>query len=123
MAEGWLRHLAGDRFEAHSAGAEPTVVRPLAIRVMAEVGVDISHQRSKALEAYRGEPFDYVIMVCDDAAERCPVFLGGGTRLHWPLPDPSRGGGTQEERSQVFRSVRDRLRRLIAQLLSTSGPA
>src|SRR5579883_657399 len=88
MAEGWLRHLAGDRFEAHSAGTEATQVHPLAIRVMAEVGIDISGQHSKTIEEYLGQPFDWVITVCDQAAEACPLFPGGGERLHWSLLDP-----------------------------------
>src|SRR6476659_6506191 len=82
MAEGWLRHLAGNRFDAYSAGTEATVVRPLAITVMAEVGVDISGQRSKTLDAYVNQPWDFVITVCDDANEACPYFPGGKKRLH-----------------------------------------
>src|ERR1700730_11527702 len=105
IAEGWLRHLAGDRFEAHSAGSEATLVRPFAIRAMAEAGVDISRQRSKTLDEYRGHPFDYVITVCDWAAETCPVFPGKGTRLHWSLRDPSQATGTEEERLGCFRRV------------------
>jgi arsenate reductase (thioredoxin) len=107
MAEGLLRHLAGDRFEAHSAGTEATYVRPLAIRAMEEVGVDISGQESKTLDRYLQEPFDYVITVCDDANEVCPFFPGAESRLHWSLPDPSRAEGSEEERLAVFRSVRD----------------
>ena len=110
MAEGLLRDLAGDRFEVHSAGTEATHVRPLAIRAMDEVGVDFSGQESKTLEHYLGEPFDYVITVCDDANETCPFFPGAKKRLHWSLPDPSAAEGTEEERLAVFRSVRDALR-------------
>jgi arsenate reductase (thioredoxin) len=109
MAEGLLRHLAGDSFEAHSAGTEATHVRPLAIRAMEEVGVDISGQESKTLERYLEEPFDYVITVCDDANEACPVFPGAKNRLHWSFEDPSRAEGSEEERLAVFRSVRDRI--------------
>ncbi len=109
MAEGLLRHLAGERFEAHSAGTEATHVRPLAIRVMDEIGVDISEQEWKTLERYLGEPFDYVITVCDDANEACPFFPGAKKRLHWSLPDPSAAKGSEEERLAVFRSVRDQL--------------
>jgi arsenate reductase len=83
MAEGLLRHLAGDRFEVMSAGTEATSVRPEATRAMAELGVDISGQSSKALERYLGETFDYVVTVCDDANETCPVFPGAKNRLHW----------------------------------------
>ncbi len=110
MAEGLLRHLAGDRFEAHSAGTEATQLRPLAIRAMDEIGVDISSQESKTLERYLREPFDYVITVCDDANEACPFFPGASNRLHWSFEDPSRAGGSEEERLAVFRSVRDRIR-------------
>src|ERR671937_157293 len=88
MAEGWLRHLAGDRFDACSAGTEATRVRPLAIRAMAEAGIDISRQESKTLDRYLGEPFDAVITVCDPANEACPVFRGAARRLHWRFPDP-----------------------------------
>jgi arsenate reductase (thioredoxin) len=110
MAEGLLRHLAGDRFEAHSAGTEATLVRPLAIRVMDEVGVDISGQESKTLERYRGEHFDYVITVCDDANEACPFFPGAKNRLHWSFEDPARAEGSEEERLAIFRRVRDEIR-------------
>jgi arsenate reductase (thioredoxin) len=122
MAEGLLRHLAGDRFEAHSAGTEATHVRPLAIRAMDEIGVDISGQESKTLERYLGVPFDYVITVCDDANEACPFFPGATNRLHWSLPDPSAAKGTEEERLEVFRSVRDALRdRVQAELVDGRG--
>jgi arsenate reductase len=110
MAEGLLRHLAGDRFEAMSAGTEATQVRPLAVRAMEEIGVDISHQASKTLERYLQEPFDYVITVCDDANEACPFFPGAQSRLHWSFEDPSKAEGSEEERLAVFRSVRDRIR-------------
>jgi arsenate reductase (thioredoxin) len=122
MAEGLLRHLAGDRFEAYSAGTEATYVRPLAIRAMDEIGVDISGQESKMLERYLGEPFDYVITVCDDANEACPFFPGAKNRLHWSLPDPSAAKGSDEERLAVFRSVRDRMRnRMQAELVDGRG--
>ncbi len=109
MAEGLLRHLAGDRFEVHSAGTEATNIRPLAARAMAEIGADISDQESKTLDRYLGEPFDYVVTVCDDANEACPVFPGAKERLHWSFPDPSRVTGTEEERLAVFRAVRDEI--------------
>jgi arsenate reductase (thioredoxin) len=122
MAEGLLRHLAGNRFEAHSAGTEATHIRPLAIRAMDEIGVDISGQESKTLERYLGKPFDYVITVCDDANEACPFFPGATNRLHWYLPDPSAAKGTEEERLEVFRSVRDALRdRVQAELVDGRG--
>ena len=113
MAEGLLGELAGDRFEAYSAGTEATRVRPEAIEAMREVGVDISGQKSKTLDQYLGEPFDYVVTVCDNANESCPVFPGAKRRLHWSLPDPSAVTGAGEERMEAFRSVRDRIRTLI----------
>jgi arsenate reductase (thioredoxin) len=122
MAEGLLRHLAGECFEVQSAGTEATHVRPLAIRAMDEIGVDISGQESKTLERYLGEPFDYVITVCDDANEACPFFAGATERLHWSLPDPSAAEGSEEERLAVFRSVRDQLRdRMQAELVDGRG--
>jgi arsenate reductase (thioredoxin) len=117
MAEGLLRHLAGDRFEAHSAGTEATRVRPLAIQAMKEVGVDISGQESQTLERYLGKHFDYVITVCDDANEACPFFPGAKNTLHWSLEDPSRAGGSEEERLALFRRVRDDLKKRIEQEL------
>ncbi len=119
MAEGLLRHLAGDRFEVYSAGTEATHVRPLAMRAMDEVGVDISGQESKTLERYLGEPFDYVITVCDDASEACPFFPGARTRLHWSLEDPSQADGSEEERLATFRRVRDEIGKRIEQELVT----
>ena len=110
MAEGLLRHLAGDRFDAYSVGTEATRVRPLAIRVMAELGIDISNQESKTLDRYLGEPFDAVITVCDQANESCPLFLGAKERLHWSFPDPSKATGTEDDQLAVYRSVRDAIR-------------
>ena len=117
MAEGLLRHLAGDRFEVYSAGTEATHVRPLAIRAMAELGIDISGQESKTLDRYLGEPFDAVITVCDQANESCPVFFGAKKRLHWSFPDPSTAIGTEEERFTMYRDVRDAIAGRIAQEL------
>lgn len=107
MAEGLLRHLGGERFEAFSAGTEATHVRPLAVAAMAELGIDVSEQESKTLDRYLGEPFDAVITVCDQAAEACPVFPGAKRRLHWSFPDPSKATGTWEEQLVVYRQVRD----------------
>src|ERR687890_2360994 len=119
MAEGLLRHLAGDRFEAMSAGTEATHVRPLAVRAMKEIGVDISGQVSKTLDRYLNEPFDHVITVCDDANEACPFFPGAANRLHWSFEDPSRARGSEEEQLAVFRSVRDRIKdRVQAELVN-----
>ncbi len=109
MAEGLLRHLAGDRFEVMSAGTEATFVRPEAISVMAELGIDISGQESETLDRYLDEPFDHVVTVCDDANEACPVFPGAKNRLHWSFRDPSRATGGDEERLGAFREVRDEI--------------
>src|SRR3954454_22806827 len=98
MAEGLLRALAGDRFEAMSAGTEATHVRPLAIRAMEEIGIDISGQESKTLDRYLKEPFDHVITLCDDANEACPFFPGAMNRLYWSFEDPSKAEGTEEQR-------------------------
>ena len=110
MAEGFLRYLAGDRFEAFSAGTEATHVRPLAVRAMAELDIDISGQASKTLSRYLNDRFDKVITVCDEANETCPVFYGARDRLHWSFPDPSKATGTEEEQLTVFRHVRDAIR-------------
>jgi arsenate reductase len=117
MAEGILRDLAGDRFEVTSAGTEATHVRPLAIRAMDEISIDISGQESKTLERYLGESFDYVITVCDDANEACPFFPGADKRLHWSFEDPSRAEGSEDERLAIFRRVRDEIRERIEQEL------
>ncbi len=122
MAEGLLRHLAGDRFEVMSAGTEATHVRPLAIRAMGEVGVDISAQESETLGRYLREPFDHVITVCDEANEACPFFPGARERLHWSFPDPSKAQGTEEERLEVFRRVRDDIEdRIRRELIGTDN--
>jgi arsenate reductase len=113
MAEGLLRALAGDRFEAFSAGTEATQVRPLAIRAMAEIGIDISGQQSKTLERYLDQPFDAVITVCDQANETCPVFFGVRQRRHWSFPDPSQATGDEQQHLEVYRQVRQGLQERI----------
>jgi arsenate reductase (thioredoxin) len=110
MAEAWLRYLAGDRYEVYSAGTEASPVRPLAIRAMAEMGIDISRHESKTLDRYLHQPWDYVITVCDDANASCPVFPGGGHRLHWPFPDPSHATGNDEKQLAAYRRVRDAIK-------------
>ena len=107
MAEGLLRALASERVEVASAGTEATRVPPLAVRVMSELGIDLSGHSSKTLDRFLPEPWDYVITVCDSASERCPVFPGRAIRLHWSFEDPSAAAGTEEERLAVFRRVRD----------------
>jgi arsenate reductase len=110
MAEGFLRALAGDRFEAFSAGTDVTAVRPEAIEAMVEVGIDISTQKSKSLEPFLGEPFEWVITVCDRARDNCPIFPGAEQAGHWQFDDPAEATGTFEERLAVFRRVRDEIR-------------
>ena len=119
MAEGLLRHLAGNHFEVMSAGTEVTHVRPLAIRAMDELGIDISGQESKTLDRYLGDTFDYVITVCDDANEACPVFPGAKRRRHWSFGDPAPARGSEEERLRVFQSVRDEIKERIEGELPT----
>lgn len=110
MAEGLLRKLAGDRFAVESAGTVASFVRPQAIQVMSEVGIDISSHRSKSLEVFLASPFDYVITVCDNANQSCPVFPGMAERIHWSLDDPAEATGTDDEILAVFRKVRDEIR-------------
>ncbi len=115
MAEGWLRHLAGDRYEALSAGAKPAgYVHPLAIQAMAEVGVDISRHRSKSIDEFNGRALDVLITVCDHARESCPTFAGAKKMLHWSFEDPARAAGNDAEKMAVFRRVRDEIRQRIA---------
>jgi L-amino acid N-acyltransferase YncA/protein-tyrosine-phosphatase len=114
MAEGLLRALGGDRFDAFSAGTEATHVRPLAIQAMAELSIDIAGHQSKTLERYLDQPFDMVITVCDRANETCPVFFGARERRHWSFPDPSKAIGSEEEQLAVYRQVRDAIRERIA---------
>jgi len=109
MAEGFLRALAGDRFEVESAGTEETRVNPLAIRAMSEVEIDLGGHRSKTLDRFLDQPWDYVITVCDSANERCPVFPRNSRRLHWSFEDPSCATGSDDERLEVFRRIRDEI--------------
>jgi arsenate reductase len=110
MAEGLLRHDAGDRFTVESAGTRPSVVRPEAIRVMKEIGIDITSHRSKHVDEFAGQDFDYVLTVCDNAKESCPVFFGKAARLHHSFRDPAAVEGPEEKRLAAFRQVRDELR-------------
>ena len=115
MAEGLLRADAGDRFEVESAGTRPSFVRPEAIAVMDELGIDLSGHRSKHVDEFEGQQFDTVITVCDNAREACPVFFGAAKRLHHSFDDPAALEGTDEERQAVFRRVRDELRGYLAE--------
>jgi arsenate reductase len=109
MAEGFLRSLAGERFEVASAGTEATRVHPLAIRAMAAVGIDLSGHTSKVVDEFVEQSWDYVITVCDAANEACPVFPKNSGRLHWSFEDPSRAIGSDDQRLEVFRRVRDQI--------------
>lgn len=114
MAEAWLRHLAGDRFDAFSAGIEPSSINPLTIKVMSEAGVSLEGQYSKPLSLYyEKREFDYVITVCDSANEKCPFFPGKTTRIHWSLEDPAAETGSEEKRLLKFMKVRDQIKRKI----------
>jgi arsenate reductase len=110
MAEGLLRHDAGNVFDVFSAGTKPTRVRPEAITVMREVGIDISGHRSKSVDEFAGQDFDYVITVCDNAKESCPIFPAKTKRLHWSIEDPAAVQGSEEEILTAFRRIRDELR-------------
>jgi arsenate reductase (thioredoxin) len=114
MAEGLLRHLAGDRFEVCSAGTKPGVVRPEAVAVMRERGIDISSHRSKHVDEFAGQSFDFVLTVCDNANETCPVYPAGTVRLHRSFADPAAVQGSEEERQRAFRAVRDELNEYLA---------
>ena len=111
MAEALVNHDLGERIDAFSAGTEATRVNPLAAKVMAEIGIDLSGHRSKILDEFAGQPFDYVITLCGDANERCPLFFGGVQRLHMGFEDPSRRPGSEAEVLPEYRRVRDEIRR------------
>ncbi|MDW8355843.1 MAG: arsenate reductase ArsC [Bryobacterales bacterium] len=117
MAEGLLRHLAGDSFEVASAGTRPSAVRPEAVAVMQELGIDISGHRSKSVEEFVGQSFDYVITVCDSARDACPVFAGPARRIHWSFEDPAAASGSERERLEAFRRVRDQLAERLRQFV------
>jgi arsenate reductase len=121
MAEGWLRHLAGDRFHVASAGTHPVGLNPYAVTVMGEAGVDISTQVSERVDAYVDQPFHYVITVCDRAQETCPVFPGAENMLHWNCDDPAYAMGTYEQKLLVFRKTRDEIADRIRQFLAQRG--
>ncbi|HEY4593337.1 MAG TPA: arsenate reductase ArsC [Thermoanaerobaculia bacterium] len=118
MAEGILRELGGDRVEVASAGTEATRVHPLAVREMAERGIDISGQRSKHMDEFLGERFDYVVTVCDNARESCPIFPGDPERIHWSIPDPAAVEGEEKTRQAAFKRAADELTTRIRYLLA-----
>ena len=116
MAEGLMNALYGDRYLAFSAGTEPSEVNPYAVRVMQEIGIDISGHRSKSVDEFLDQDLDYVVTVCDRAKESCPFFPGGRKPMHKGFQDPSSAAGTEEEKLAVFRRVRDEIRVWIAEL-------
>jgi arsenate reductase len=122
MAEGFMRHLSHGGWRIESAGIFPSYVHPLAIRVMEEIGIDISEQTSKSMDSFLNETFDYVITLCDHAARFCPSFPGQGKRLGWSFDDPAAIVGTIEERLVVFRRVRDEIRAKIEDFLNSEVP-
>ena len=122
MAEGWLRHLAGDRFEAKSAGTRPVGLNPYAVMVMEEVGIDLSGQHSKYVEEFLGQRFDFVITVCDRAKESCPIWLGTQSKLlHWSFEDPAACAGSENERRAIFRNIRDQIGERLKYFLNTGA--
>lgn len=121
MAEGLLRTLGAGRFAVESAGTRPGTVRPEAIAVMRELGIDISTHRSKHVDEFEGQPFDYVLTVCDHANEVCPVYPAGTVRLHHSFPDPAAVEGSEPDRLQAFREVRDQLRQYLAAFPPAAG--
>jgi len=118
MAEGLVNHDLAGKVQALSAGTEPSVVHPLAVVAMGELGIDISRHRSKSLDEFVNEKFDYVITLCDHAAESCPVFFGGTKRFHIGFPDPTAASGSEKEKLAAFRRVRDQIRQEVVGFLA-----
>ncbi len=118
MAEGILWHLRGNEFDVFSAGTRHSVVNPMAIKVMAEIGIDISGHRSKSVEEFQGMNFDFVITTCDAARENCPVFPGKASHLHWSFNDPAKAAGSGEEILSAFRKIRDEIKQRIQEEFS-----
>ena len=121
MAEGLLRHNAGDRFEVFSVGIKPSHVRPEAIAAMREVGIDISGHRSKSVDEFNDQQFDYVLTVCDNAKESCPIFSGKTVMVHHTFEDPAIVQGSEEQRITLFRSVRDEIREYLKSFPPNGG--
>ena len=121
MAEGLLRHVAGDRFEVASAGTHPHGLNPGVVAAMQEIGIDIAHQRSKSVDHFAGQHFDHVITVCDRAKESCPIFPGPSSVLHWSFDDPASATGTPEERAATFRRVRNEIAESVRTFIEKDG--
>lgn len=118
MAEGLLRHLAGDRFDVSSAGTHPVGLNPLAVQAMHELGADLSGHRSKNMSEFTDQTFDYVVTVCDRAKDSCPRWPHAATLLHWSFADPAAASGTEAERLRSFRTIRDQIRARIEEFIS-----
>jgi arsenate reductase len=110
MAEGIVNHFIGDRIEAFSAGTEASFVNPRAIAVLREIGIDVSGHRSKNVDEFAGDRFDFTVTLCGDARDKCPIFAGGGDRVHIGFSDPAKATGSEEEIMEAFRRVRDEIR-------------
>jgi len=121
MAEGLLRHDAGAAIKVFSAGTKPTQVRPEAVAVMREAGIDISGQRSKSVDEFEGQDFDFVITVCDNAKQSCPIYPAKTKRIHWSIEDPAAVQGSEEERLAAFRRIRDELRLRLQRFAETEA--
>ncbi|MBZ5581378.1 MAG: arsenate reductase ArsC [Acidobacteriia bacterium] len=119
MGEGLFRHAGGGGYEVASAGTNPSQVRPEAVAVMKEIGIDISGQRSKSVAEFEGQPFDYVVTVCDNARDNCPVFPAGTERMHWSFEDPAAVRGGETERLAAFRRIRDQIREKVQAFLAS----
>ena len=122
MGEGLFRDEGGGGYEVSSAGTKPSQVRTEAIAVMREIGIDISGNRSKSVDEFAGQAFDFVVTVCDSARDNCPIFPGATERIHWSLEDPAAVQGTKEERLAAFRRIRDQLRKLVKTFLRERAP-
>ena len=122
MAEALLRHLSDGRFGVFSAGTRPTIVHPMTVAIMQEIGIDMSGQRSKDVALYVQESFDYLITVCDQAQEECPIFPGARRQLHWSIPDPAEAIGDEATRLAAFRRARDDVEARIREFIAGAEP-
>jgi arsenate reductase (thioredoxin) len=123
MAEGLMREMGGNNFEVASAGVSPTQVRSEAVEVMKEIGIDISQHFSKAVDRFVADNFDYVITVCDNANEHCPVFPGHAQRIHWSFEDPAQVEGDEATKLSAFRTIRDQIKQRIATFIDSATDA
>ncbi len=121
MAEGLLRHFGSNNFDVYSAGLKPSFVHPLAIKAMAELGIDITNQHSKTVNEFLDQEVSYIITVCSDAKELCPVFQGNHIALHWNIDDPAIASGTEEKMMKVFRDARDKISEEVNHFISKTG--